>query len=222
MTDRLPNEPQQREPTAIKASRRRELATRALDGYENGPDASVRASNAAWMRVDTAEVILLVEGVSDQIVVETLAARRGIDVHGERVVVVPAGGAHALPTCAHKLAALSDDVEVLGLCDVGEAALVANVAADIRFFICDEDLEDEMIRAVGIERAERLFDTQGDLRAFRTLQKQQVWAGRPVDAQMRRFLGSGAKRKSRYARLFSEIIEPHEFPEPLDGLLSAI
>src|SRR5690349_23047076 len=46
--------------------------------------------------------------------------------------------------------------------------------------------EDELIRAVGAPRVEQELAEQGDLRAFRTFQKQPAWFGRPLDAQLRR------------------------------------
>ena len=43
-----------------------------------------------------ARAIVLVEGISDQIALETLAVRRGRDLAAERVVIVPTGGAHGV------------------------------------------------------------------------------------------------------------------------------
>jgi hypothetical protein len=57
-----------------------------------GPDSTVRALSSA----DDARAIVLVEGVSDQIAIETLAARRGRDLATEGVAVVPIGGAQAV------------------------------------------------------------------------------------------------------------------------------
>ena len=62
------------------------------------------------------------------------------------------------------------------------------------FFVCIDDLESELIRAVGPATVEALFESQGDLGSFRTLQKQSAWRAQRVEAQMRRFLGSGARR----------------------------
>jgi hypothetical protein len=67
-----------------------------------------------------------------------------------------------------------------------------------------------------------LFDAHGDLRAFRTIQRQPAWRGRREAAQLRRFLGAGAQRKSRYARLLTEAIDLDEIPRPLTGLLAAV
>ncbi len=72
------------------------------------------------------------------------------------------------------------------------------------FYVCVNDLEDELIRAVGTAGVEELFDSQGDLGSFRSLQSQPAWRGREPEAQMRRFLGSGSRRKLRYARLLVE------------------
>ena len=56
---------------------RRELARRALDGYVSGPAASIRATARALAKVDNAVAVVLVEGISDQIALETAAVGRG-------------------------------------------------------------------------------------------------------------------------------------------------
>src|SRR6478735_8518821 len=66
---------------------RSELARRALDGYEHGPDAPQRATAEAWARADGADVVVVVEGISDQIAVETAAASRGRSLAADGVVV---------------------------------------------------------------------------------------------------------------------------------------
>jgi hypothetical protein len=83
-----------------------------------------------------------------------------------------------------------------------------------------EDLEDELIRAVGAARVEVIFDSQGDLGSFRSLQNQPAWRGQKVEAQMRRFLGSGARRKLRYARLLTGSVDLDRTPHPLDAALA--
>jgi len=56
--------------------------------------------NSGVMRADddllTARAVVLVEGVSDQIAVETLAGRRGRDLAAEGIAVLPVGGAHGV------------------------------------------------------------------------------------------------------------------------------
>lgn len=177
--------------------------------------------------------IVLVEGVSDQRAVETLARRRGRDLAAEGVSVVPIGGAQAIGA---RLAALGRDVRVAGLCDAGEerhfsrglerAGLGAAVdragMERLGFFVCVTDLEDELIRSLGTDAVERVVEEQGELSSFRTLQKQAAWRGRPTHAQLRRFMGSGGRRKIRYAELLVDALDPDRVPRPLDRLLSHI
>ena len=54
------------------------------------------------------------------------------------------------------------------------------------------------------------------------MQRQTEWRDRPVDAQMHRFLGSGARRKLRYARLLVDALDLSRVPRPLDLLLAHV
>ena len=75
------------------------------------------------------------------------------------------------------------------------------------FFVCVADLEEELIRALGVTAVEDVVDAQGDLGAFRSLQRQPPWRDRPPEEQLRRFFGSGSGRKIRYARLLVEALD---------------
>jgi hypothetical protein len=75
--------------------------------------------------------------------------------------------------------------------------------------VCSADLEDELIRALGVVSVEQVVEAQGDLGSFRTLQKQPEWRGRTTEQQLRRFMGSGSGRKIRYARLLVECAGSH-------------
>ena len=61
-----------------------------------------------------------------------------------------------------------------------------------------------------------------DLGSFRTLQKQPAWEGRPVEEQLRRFMGSGGSRKIRYARLLVDALDLEMVPRPLDRVLAHV
>jgi hypothetical protein len=167
--------------------------------------------------------VILVEGVSDQIALETLAARRGRDLAGDGVAIVPMGGAHALGRFLGRFR----DRRLAGLCDAGEADVFfrsldrAGIERD-GFFVCVEDLEDELIRALGTDAVEAVLDAHDDLGAFRTFQKQPAWRGRQVDQQLRRFMGSADRRKLRYARLLVEALDLDAVPGPLDGVLARV
>ncbi|HEY2575462.1 MAG TPA: TOPRIM nucleotidyl transferase/hydrolase domain-containing protein [Streptosporangiaceae bacterium] len=221
----------------MDVTRRRELARRALDGYVSGPAAPVQAMARALAKAGNAVAVVLVEGISDQIALETAAVGRGRDLEAERVVIVPIGGAHAIGRFLTGLGPLGTGVRLAGLCDLQEEeifrrALVAAQVGSPRtrtdmerlgFYVCVNDLEDELIRAVGTAGAEALFDSQGDLGSLRSLQSQPAWRGREPAAQMRRFLGSGSRRKLRYARLLAEAAAGRDtLPRPLEALLTAM
>jgi hypothetical protein len=62
--------------------------------------------------------VVLVEGVSDQLAVEALAARRGRDLAAEGVAVVPIGGAGNIRRFLDLL--ILQGIRLAGLCDAGE------------------------------------------------------------------------------------------------------
>jgi hypothetical protein len=196
------------------------------------PSGGVSATERALAKADKAGAVVLVEGFSDQIAVETLALRRGRDLEHERVAIVPIGGAQAI---GHFLARFAN-ATLAGLCDAAEEAvfrqgleragfgshLSRSDMERLGFYVCDVDLEDELIRALGPAGVEGVLDANGDLGAFRTFQKQPAWRGRRVEAQLRRFMGSADRRKLRYARLLVEALDPADVPRPLDGVLAAV
>lgn len=180
--------------------------------------------------------VILVEGTSDQRAVEALAERRGRDLAAEGVAVLAIGGAHAIDRHLRRLRPVESGIRLAGLCDAAEEPRVRRgleraglgerlMPADMErlgFYVCVADLEDELIRALGVEEVERVVAAQGELGAFRTLQKQAAWRDRPVDQQLRRFMGSGGTRKIRYARLLVQALDPARVPRPLDGVLSRV
>jgi hypothetical protein len=180
-----------------------------------------------------ARTVVLVEGTSDRLALEVLAARRGRNLAADGVSIVPIGGAQAIGRFLEQLGRDATRVRLAGLCDAGEehafqrALERAGLGTDLDrprmerlgFYVCEADLEDELIRALGAASVERVVEAQGDLRSFRTLQKQPAWQGRPREEQLRRFMGSGGSRKLRYARLLVEALAPEQVPRPLDRLL---
>ena len=179
---------------------------------------------------------MLVEGLSDQHALETLARRRGRNLDAEGVAVLPIGGAQAIGRFLHRFGPEGLDVRLAGLCDAAEesdfrralerAGLGSDLARDdlerLGFYVCEADLEDELIRALGADSVQRVVDAQGDLGSFRTLQKQPQWQGRPVEEQLRRFMGSGGRRKIRYARYLVEALDLARVPRPLDLVLAHV
>jgi|SRR5215210_841420 len=180
------------------------------------------------------EAVVLVEGTSDQVALETLAERRGRDLAAEQVSIVSIGGAQAIGVFLERFGPQGLGVRLAGLCDAGEERdfrrgleraglgtdLTRSEMEALGFYVCVVDLEDELIRALGADAVEQIADAQGDLGAFRTLQKQPAWRGRPREEQLRRWLGSGARRKIRYARFLVEALDLSDVPRPLDLVLA--
>ncbi len=176
--------------------------------------------------------VVLVEGPSDQAAIEALAQRLGRDLAAEGVEVMSIGGAHAI---GRFLSDLPDGVGSAGLCDVGELVPFGRALertglgpAETReelealgFYVCEPDLEGELIRALGAEGVETVLERTGKLSSFRTFQKQPQWQGRPVEAQLRRFFGSSAG-KIRHAPLMVEALDLERVPRPLDLLLAHV
>ena len=176
--------------------------------------------------------LVLVEGPSDRAALETLARRRGHDLGRERVEIVSIGGAQAI---GRVLSGLTPEVRVAGLCDVGEVGAFgraleragmgpAGTRSELEllgFFVCEPDLEGELIRSLGASGVEAVLARSGKLSSFRTFQKQPQWHGRPVEDQLRRFFGSSAG-KIRHAPLLVEAVELERVPRPLAALLSHV
>lgn len=167
--------------------------------------------------------VILVEGTSDRLAVETLARRRGRDLQAEGIAVVPMGGYGNLPSVLEQY----PGVPVAGLYDAGEErhflrALRCADRAELEragFYACTRDLEDELTRAVGPEGMERVLAEQGELRSFHTYQKQPAHRDRPLEEQLHGFMWN---RKQRYAVLLVEALDLERIPRPLDRALAHV
>ena len=158
--------------------------------------------------------VVLVEGVTDRIALEAVAARLGRDLARDGVEIVPIGGAQAI----RRASAQHEGKRVVGLCDVGEERWFRRVLHDATY-VCVKDLEDELIRALGTDRVQEVIAAQGELDTFRNFQNQLFWRGRPVESQLRRWLQNGG-RQHRYPPHLIEAMQPHEIPRPLAGVLA--
>jgi predicted ATP-dependent endonuclease of OLD family len=176
-----------------------------------------------------ARAIVLVEGISDRVALETLAERLGRDLGREGVEIVPIGGAQALGRFLEGTSAR----RVAGLCDAGEqrsyaraleragfgAGLTREDMESLGFYVCEVDLEDELIRAIGADVVLHIAQEQGDLPRFHTFQKQIEHREKTIEAQLHRWMGN---RKIRYARLLVEALDLSRIPRPLDGVLAHV
>jgi hypothetical protein len=162
----------------------------------------------------TVPLVIAVEGVSDRSALELLARRQGRDLAAEGIEIVPIGGAHAI---RRFVAAQTAGTPVRGLCDENEAHVFRNVLDDVH--VCVPDLEGELIRALGVDAVERVLAAAGGLPSFRMFQQQPAQRGRPIEAQLHRWLRSSSTRFHRYLRLLVEALDLDRVPQPLDAVL---
>ena len=180
-----------------------------------------------------ARAVVLVEGVSDQRALTTLAARRGRDLEAEGVSVVPIGGAHGMGPYLERFGPRGLDLRLAGLCDVGEEGafrraleragmgteLTREAMEHLGFYVCDADLEHELVRALGSDAVLRLIEDQRELGPFRTFQKQPAKRTLSLEEQVWRFMWN---RKIRYAPLLVEELDLERVPRPLDAVLARV
>ena len=186
--------------------------------------------------VDVVPTVVLVEGISDQFALEALARRLGRDLDAEGISIVPMGGATTIGHFLERFGPRGADVRLAGLCDANEerafkrglrrAGLGSNLTRaemeTLGFYVCDADLEDELIRALGVDAVEQIVEDQGELGSFRTLQKQPAQRERSIEAQLRRFMGTRGGRKIRYAPLLVEALDLARVPRPLGRVLAHV
>jgi hypothetical protein len=177
--------------------------------------------------------VVLVEGISDQRALEALAARRGRNLDAEGVAIVPIGGAQAIGRFLERFGPRGLDLRLAGLCDAGEegdfrrALEWGGLGADLTradmerlgFYVCVENLEDELIRSLGPAAAEEVINTQGELGSFRTFQKQPAKRGQTLEVQLWQFMWN---RKIRYAPLLVDALDLTRVPRPLDRVLAHV
>jgi OLD-like protein len=201
-----------------------------------GRDAELVAAAAAALAGLDARTVVLVEGNSDRIALQAMAARRGRDLAAEGVAIVPMGGARSIGRHLGLFGPGGLDLTLAGLCDAGEegdvrrglerAGLGANLGraemASLGFYVCVVDLEDELIRRLGPAVVEQVVEAQGELGPFRTFQRQPAQRERTIHQQLHRFMGTGGGRKTRYAQLLVDALDLANVPEPLDRLLAHV
>lgn len=200
------------------------MASNSPQGVAEGVAAIVAAAPRA---------AILVEGRSDQAAVRALAIRRGRNLDAEALCVVALGGVTNLVHYARALGPQGLGTRLAGLYDEPETEAVrrglaaSGIPADgglavHGFHACRSDLEDELIRALGTDVVMRILKQDGLVRPFRVFQRQPAQRGRPIEAQMHRFLGVRSGRKIRYGRLLVEALDLDRVPAPLDAVLTGM
>jgi hypothetical protein len=200
------------------------------------PATSLEASGAkapGWVPARE-RVALLVEGESDRAAVLALAAAAAVDLARHAVAVVAMGGITNLARHAAELGPPGRGLRLTGLYDAGEERFVRGGLeragltpgpgreglAAVGFHCCERDLEDELIRALGVQRVEGVLEAERDLDSFRVLQRQPAQRTWRTEDQLHRFFGAGSGRKIRYGRLLVAALAEDEVPAPLAAVLA--
>ncbi|MEY9852381.1 hypothetical protein ABH923_002059 [Leifsonia sp. EB41] len=164
---------------------------------------------------------LLVEGASDRAACREASRLLGVDPAAAGVAILPMGGAMSVRRFVGMLRPAH--LKLHGLCDAGEAGFFERAGLDAASVsVCRPDLEGELLRALGAERAEAALAREGDLGLFRTFQRQPAQRERPVLAQLHRFLGTTSGRKEQYGRVLTEELGPSELPTPLREAVESV
>ena len=175
--------------------------------------------------------VILVEGVSDQRALEALARRRHRDLEAEGVSVVAIGGSKNIARSLEEFGPRGRGMTLAGLCDVGEERdflrgleragfgvdLTRVDIEQLGFYVCVEDLEDELIRSLDAAAVEQVIVAQGEFGSFRTFQKQLEKRQLTREEQLRGFMWN---RKIRYAPLLVGALDLDRVPRPLDRVLA--
>ncbi|MEV6748439.1 ATP-dependent endonuclease [Streptomyces sp. NPDC058322] len=180
--------------------------------------------------------VVLVEGSSDRVAIEALATRHGRDLDAEGVAVVPLGGATSIGRFLNVCGPPGLGLPLAGLCDIGEerhfrhhlervglgSGLTRAGLESLGFQVCVADLEDELIRALGADDVQQVIEAQGEIRPFLTFQGQPAQRERPVEHQLRRFMGTHSGRKALYAQALIAHLDLKRVPRPLERLLADV
>ncbi|GAA4109883.1 hypothetical protein GCM10022415_03270 [Knoellia locipacati] len=183
---------------------------------------------------------VLLEGTSDVAAVRALRATRGIAADEDPCVLVDMGGATNIRRHLDLAVDHLPRPRVVGLCDEREApwfvrALDAHREAlglaapptlatlsGLGFHVCRRDLEDELLRALGVDGSLAVLDGLGLGAAFEAFTRQLAWQGRPVLDQLRRFGSTTSGRKELLAGAMAAALTIDATPGPLAALLDSL
>lgn len=183
---------------------------------------------------------VLLEGTSDAAAIRALRAARGVAPEDEPCALVAMGGATNIRRQLDEIVALDPVPRVIGLCDEREApffvrALEVHHAAlgldaaptlatlpEAGFQVCRRDLEDELMRALGVVGTLAVFDELDLGSTFDAFTRQLAWQGRPIWDQLRRFGTTTSGRKELLAGALAAAVEVAATPPPLAALLASM
>ena len=99
------------------------------------------------------------------------------------------------------------------------AALQPHGPEQLGFHACSTDLEDELIRALGVAGVEEVIAREGELASLQTLRRQPAQRTRLPHERLHRFLGARSGNKERFARLLVGAVALDRVPPVLHAVL---
>lgn len=176
--------------------------------------------------------VLVVEGESDHAAIRALADRLGKNLDAEGISVVSLEGAGTFSTFFSLLGSSGLDIPLGGLCDADEESTWRGVLAggelevedasdmaNAGFFVCREDLEDELFRALNATGVEAALRAGGEGAAFDRFAEQPTQSG-SRETVLRRYVD---KNKVRCAPILIDALDLNaNIPIPLNELLSHV
>lgn len=182
-----------------------------------------------------ARKVIIVEGISDALALRAFSRRLGRSLDAEGVTLLSADGGGGLDAYLKLLGPAGLGLDVAGLCDADQEAQWGKWLEDaglgqsldragmeaLGFFVCDQDLEDELIRAVGLTGVEHLVAAEGEDQALQTFAQQPQQAAKPRQDVIRAFFRKQG-RKARYAPLLVDAVPAGQEPRPLTELLARV
>jgi hypothetical protein len=192
---------------------------------------------ARYATPDTAEAffartVVFVEGPSDYLALRVVANILNIDLDAKGVAVISLQGAGLLATYLRLLGPQGLDLDLVGLCDVdaeqdwqtkltAAGVPVADRAAlnAAGFFVCDVDLESELVAALGDTAVQAAIAAEGDANRFASFANQPANRGLTLTAQLEAFARSG---KVRWSPRLAADLTPTSVPIPIREVLARV
>lgn len=180
-----------------------------------------------------ATTFVLLEGASDVTAVRALATKAGIDLAG--IDLINLHGSTNIGRIIKEIRQIRSDADVVGLCDASdtraaekaltEDGLPVSDATDLPmygFFVCEPDLEGEIIHALGPDAAREALISGGLGSKFDALRVQPEWADKPLAEQVHRFATAPSGRKENATAVLADALDLDALPDALSMLLDRL
>jgi putative ATP-dependent endonuclease of the OLD family len=193
--------------------------------------ALIRYSTSLTAEAYFADTVILVEGFSDFLATRVLAATLGVELDAAGVSLISLDGADVFVHYLRLFGPGGLDLDLRGLCDADheeewQSRLTqAGIPITDRqtmnaagFYICDPDLEAELLGALDTDRVAAVIAADGGQALFDSYANQPAQQGRSTEELQLGFVQK-PKAKIRWAPLIAAEMNSEEVPAPLRSLL---